>query len=97
MEWKPAVEAAALSKAKDSFRNFRHRLYTKFQKKNRDATLVYPFIKPEHKKEFKKYRRMEEFLEKSKADSTIISKNKHPHNMGGSWICWFEANMEKTG
>jgi hypothetical protein len=98
-EWKPAVQAAALSKAKDSFRNFRHRLYSKFQKKNRDATLVYPFIKPDNWKEFKKYRRTEEFLTKSKAGSALISKNKHPHNMGvlgyaGSKPIWRKQDEE---
>lgn len=81
-DWKPAVEAAAMSKAKDSFRNFRHRLYVKFMLRSRDATLVYPYIKAEDWAEFKRYRRTEEFIQKSTQGKHLIAKNKHPHKMG---------------
>ena len=76
------MEHAALKKARDAWRNWKHVLYKKFLSQGKDPIPSYPQITKEDWIEFKSIRSSEEFIKKSAMQSELQKKNTHPHRMG---------------
>ena len=77
-QWKMQVEHAALKKARDAWRNWKHVLYKKYLSEGKDPIPAYPQIT----KEFKRVRATPDFSVKSFKQSELHKKNIHPHRMG---------------
>ena len=76
------MEHAALKKARDARRNWKHVLYKKYLSEGKDPIPAYPQITKEDWAEFKRVRVTKEFVEKSIKQSELHKKNIHPHRMG---------------
>ncbi len=64
-QWRMQVEHAALKKARDAWRNWKHVLYKKYLSEGKDLIPVYPQITKADWEEFKRVRATKEFAEKS--------------------------------
>ena len=76
------VEHAALKKARDAWRNWKHMLYKKYLSEGKDPIPAYPQITKADWAEFKRVRATPEFPAKSFKQSELQKKNIHPHRMG---------------
>ena len=76
------MEHAALKKARDAWRNWKHVLYKKYFSEGKDLIPAYPQITKADWAEFKRVRATTEFAEKSFEQSELQKKNIHPHRMG---------------
>ena len=71
-QWRMQVEHAALKKARDAWRNWKHVLYKKYLSEGKDPIPAYPQITKADWAEFKR----------SAKQSELQKKNIHPHRMG---------------
>ena len=76
------MEHAALKKARDAWRNWKHVLYKKYLSEGKDPIPAYPQITKADWAEFKRVRETPEFVAKSFKQSELQKKNIHPHRMG---------------
>ena len=76
-QWRMQVEHAALKKARDAWRNWKHVLYKKYLSEGKDPIPAYPQITKADWAEFKRVRATKEFAEKSFKQSKHQKKNIH--------------------
>ena len=93
------VEHAALKKARDAWRNWKHVLYKKYLSEGKDPIPAYPQITKADWVEFKRVRETKEFAEKCFKQSELQNKNIHPHRMGvagyyGMKLIWEQEDKE---
>ena len=81
-QWRMQVEHAALKKARDAWRNWKHVLYKKYLSEGKDPIPAYPQITKADWAEFKRVRATKEFAEKSVKQSELQKKNTHTCCMG---------------
>ena len=98
-QWRMQVEHAALKKARDAWRNWKHVLYKKYLSEGKDPIPAYPQITKADWAEFKRVRATKEFAEKSFKQSELQKKNIHPHRMGvagyyGMKLIWEQEDKE---
>ena len=93
------VEHAALKKARDAWRNWKHMLYKKNLSEGKDPIPAYPQITKADCVEFKRVRATIEFTKKSAKQSELQKSNTHPHRMGvigyyGMKLIWDQEDKE---
>lgn len=93
------VEHAALKKARDAWRNWKHMLYKKYLSEGKDPIPAYPQITKADWAEFKRVRATPDFAAKSFKQSKIQKKNIHPQHMGvvgyyGMKLIWEHEDKE---
>ena len=95
-QWRMQVEHAALKKARDAWRNWKHMLYKKYLSEGKDPIPAYPQITKADWAEFKRVRATTEFTQKSAKQSELHKRNTHPL-YGYSWILRHETDMGPGG
>ena len=98
-QWRMRVEHAALKKARDAWRNWKHVLYKKYLSEGKDPIPAYPQITKADWPEFERVRETKEFAEKSFKQSELQKKDIHPHRMGmagyyGMKLIWEQEDKE---
>ena len=93
------VEHAALKKARNAWRNWKHMLYKKYLSEGKDPIPAYPQITKADWEEFKRVRATPEFVANSFKQSKLLKKNIHPHRMGvagyyGMKLIWEQEDNE---
>ena len=81
-QWRMQVEHAALKKARDAWRNWKHVLYKKYLSEGKDPIPAYPQITKADWAEFKRVSATPEFAAKSFKQSELQKKNIQPRHMG---------------
>ena len=72
-EWKPAVEKAALAKARDAWKNWKYVLNKYYRKQGREPFKKYKSISRADWKEFKRVRESPEFEALSQKQKELVS------------------------
>ena len=75
------MEHAALKKARDAWRNWKHVLYKKYLREGKDPIPTYPQITKAGWAEFKRVGATTEFAKKNAKQSELQERNTHPHRM----------------